>query len=291
MKDPMPVLLFSGDTLVHDLEPNGRLSTILSHMLDHWLDSENQSARGQFDSKKLSQAIGDRDNTVFFPPPSFFPGCIKEESGEDGDKLQLADVTVKLFLPDQSTAASAAMAIREALNAHMQYLKRQKFKSLIIAVEGLSFADSLPKDGVDDNDELAEIWRQVTHISSEMAAIEDYGVSELSTGRLKSLFNKIDLFNDSSVPYPSIDHINAADCCALPPGLLLFSRQKHIRLLANHDPEKMLCGDEINHLFDKIGIKGAGGQPIKWNWILRMTAVVPNRQVLTANKYLVSIST
>jgi hypothetical protein len=285
----MPVLFFSGDTLPHDLGPNARLSTILSHTLDHWQEYSLETGlkKDVEESQKLSIALDGGEKAVFFPPPSFFPSCIRSDNCPVSSESQLADVTLKLFLPESTTVKTAVKALTEALNAHSQYLKPHKFKSLIISFEGLSFADCVNTDYLLENEQLAEIWRQLTHVANKIATIQEYGVSELSTWRLKLLFENIEAFKDPSIPYPSIDHINAADCCALPPALILFSKKRNIRLLANHDPEKMLCHGELKELVEKTGV--ATRSDIKWNWILRMTAVVPNRQVLTANKYLVSM--
>lgn len=286
----MPLLLFSGDILSHDLEPNSRLEAVLHRTLDDWLTSD-QNTDQVTDRTDIAKALKSTTATKFYPPEKFFPGCARcggqEDSLSNHTTSQCTDVTLKLFLPKGITANKAVAALNEALTSHSTYLVPQKFKSLILSFEGLNFSDSTAKDFLLENDQLADIWRVITAAAQKYCSIEEYGVAELSTLRLKTLFQNIESFNDPSIPYPSINQINAVDCCALPPGLLLFSRERNIRLLAHHDTDEMMGDDEMERLVEKIGV--CDSKKLEWNWILRMTSVVLNRQVLTANKYLLSI--
>lgn len=83
----------------------------------------------------------------------------------------------------------------------------------------------------------------------------------------------------------SVNHINAKDCCALPPSLIKISKERKIKLLAHHDPAEILTKTDAQDIAKSVGLNG----PVKWKYTVKFTVFVKDRQVLTGNEYLVAL--
>jgi glutamate--cysteine ligase regulatory subunit len=260
----MSTVFFTGNTLRHRIEPGDALATKIIHSLDHWNATHNG-----LNEKGLCQAD---TNIKVIPPLSFYGKECPTSS----------DITAKLFLPPNVTPQHAAKAAEQALNLYYNHVfPGCAIKWFIISLEGLVFSDDHIQGVVPPtNEEIAAIWKAVTDVGDERGSlIDEYGIAELSPERLKQLLAR------SGDIKPSVDHINASDCCALPPGLLALSKEKGIKLVAHHDPEEMLPDTDLERVLDKVGSKGG-----QWDWILRLTCIVKDRQVLCGNEYLVHVT-
>ncbi|ANB11050.1 hypothetical protein AWJ20_3846 [Sugiyamaella lignohabitans] len=214
-----------------------------------------------------------------------------------------ADLTAKLFLPANATPNQAHIAINEMLDIIGPLIPAGSvdgdalIKIFIISLEGLSFsADSDEEQNGNSAsssvspsvEKIADIWKQVVSAVQTRypKLVEKYGIAELSTEKLTKLLAHLEA---ESAVLPSVDHINAADCCALPPGLISIAKQRGIRLLAHHDPEEMLSQDALNRVLEAYNPE-LSSSSYRWNWILRLTYIAHDRQVLAGNDYLVSVS-
>lgn len=192
-------------------------------------------------------------------------------------KQEAAYITAKLFLPRDVSVDEAEKSVKEALDVCRE--RKQGIKQFIIALQDLTFSDIL-EDGSPcevSGEKISQIWKLFTACGAESGFVDEFGISELSTERLTDLLNHIDTEGDS--PVPTIDHINATDCCALPPGLIALSKERNIKLLAHHDPEELLPEDRLKRIYPNAQ---------KWQWILRLTSIVKDRQVLAGNEYYVN---
>lgn len=103
---------------------------------------------------------------------------------------------------------------------------------------------------------------------------ENYGVSDMSATALQSLL-------DAGI-HPDIDHIDADECCALPPDILKLGREKRIRLLAHHDTQSM-SPETLESVGDAIG------KPFsEWHAVLRISSMYKQRQVVASTEYFIA---
>lgn len=248
---PSNKLLYSGDILKHRIKPDSDLADVLQHSL-----SCNVAGTATEYEKDNSQTE--------------------------------AYVTAKLFLPRGVTTSEAGVSIKEALDT-CKTKKRGGIKHFIISLQDITFSDIF-EDGMPSEippDKISGLWKIFTKQGIESGIVEEYGISELSTERLKDLLTAIDQeekskdTDDSPIPVPTIDHINASDCCALPPGLITLSRDRNIKLLAHHDPEDLLPIDRLKNVYPNA---------TSWRWILRLTSIVKDRQILAGNEYYVAMN-
>ncbi|CAN6649739.1 hypothetical protein TRVA0_024S00342 [Trichomonascus vanleenenianus] len=256
----MTPILYTGDTLRLRADINNDLATTLVKVIGDW-------------------KVSDKGETLPAVVPPIEPLS---------DSPQYLNVTAKLFLPRGATPEQAAESVEGAIKTYQSLGRDYRIKHFILSVQGVNFADDEPNDGglaiLDDY--IFTIWKAVTAKGAEYGdLIEEYGISELSTERLQSLLHTIDN-TAQEVPIPVIDHINAIDCCALPPTLISISRERQIKLLAHHDPERMLPDNQISTITDVLGLQGNYG----WDWIMRITSIVRDRQVLSGTEYFVSLS-
>lgn len=202
--------------------------------------------------------------------------CKQKDWGKE--KQEAAYITAKLFLPRDVSVEEAETSVKEALDVCKE--RHQGIKQFIIALQDLTFSDIL-EDGSPcevSGEKINHIWKLFTARGTESGIVDEFGISELSTERLTDLLTYIDKVGDS--PVPTIDHINATDCCALPPGLIALSKERNIKLLAHHDPEDLLPEDRLKRIYPDAQ---------KWQWILRLTSIVKDRQVLAGNEYYVNL--
>jgi glutamate--cysteine ligase regulatory subunit len=150
-------------------------------------------------------------------------------------------------------------------------------------LQGITFSDDLESaEQIIPSEELLSAWKTLTSIGvKEKGVIQEYGISEMSTERLEAFLGQL-----TELPKPSVDHINAADCCALPPGLISLSKQQNIKLIAHHDSEEILSKSELQEICSSRLDKSCA---YDLQWVLRLTFIVRDRQVLTGNEYLVGV--
>lgn len=173
-------------------------------------------------------------------------------------------VTVKLFLESKD---------KEVFKDALLKCNSWKVDQFILSFNGISFSDEEDEGESEwSNEEILELW----NIATSHVKAESYGVSEFSSDKLRSLVDRM-------VSTPQVDHINAADCCALPESLITFAKERNIRLLAHHDPETLLTQDEVDKLSKNPG-------KCSWRWALKVTRVARDRQILISNEFFVSIS-
>jgi glutamate--cysteine ligase regulatory subunit len=153
--------------------------------------------------------------------------------------------------------------------------------NLILSIDELRFSEETE---LLSSEKLASLWTAVTGAAKDQPTkVLNYGIAEFSSEKLAALYKYA---QESGDPVPNIDHINANDCCALPPGLISFSKEHGVKLLAHHDPEQILSPQDVASLsakFQKIDLKS-------WSWVLRLTYIACERQVLTANEYLACVT-
>ena len=217
------------------------------------------------------------------------------------------EITAKLFLPKGISVEQAILNVKTALRAFKDcFYEGTRIKYFIISFGGLLFSDNEDEeDQVFTDDDIFKVWTSIVeagnseHLADNSVLIEQYGVSEFSTQRLNTLLENI-ASSSSCTTRPTINHINAADCCALPQSLVTLAKKVGIKLLAHHDPENLLLQRDVDSLAVEIVKKfeketdpslkcSTEPNSHQWNWILKMTHLAKDRQVLTRNEALVSI--
>lgn len=180
--------------------------------------------------------------------------------------------------------------------------------TLILSFGGLSFSEEEDDDDDSDDeedkeekalkknklsdDDLFEIWKSTIDFATSLGISKEFGVAEFSSARLKALLNNIEehISTEKDKYRVSVDHINASDCCALPPDLLQISKAHSIKLLAHHDPENLLPKPDFEKLSKYVSESGSEIAD-NWAWIMKVTAFIKDRQILKGNEYLVAIDT
>lgn len=203
------------------------------------------------------------------------------------------EVSAKLFIPKGISVDQAVRTVQSAIQTFETGFEHQ-VKYFILSFGGIVFSD-------DEDDEentmsdagIYEIWKAAveagknTRLDDGSPLIEQFGVSEFSSKRLQALLNNID--SSPTGVKPTIDHINAADCCALPQSLVTIAKSVGIKLLAHHDPENMVPQKEVDEIANEIRERAeTKANEYQWDWILSMTHLAKDRQVLIRQEALVS---
>lgn len=289
------LILYTGNTLQTSLL---RPSTTLSQYLVNVLDKAPNS------TDSLLSFEAPTGSHLILPTPSSLVTT-------DTNNVSKDEITAKLFLPKNISVEQAIKNVQTAIKAFKEiFYKGTSIKYFILSFGGLVFSDDEEDD--DDNSEiltdegLFKVWSATVEAGTTSIVdennvsqnlIEQFGVSEFSTQRLSALLEKIKTSSKStSAVIPTINHINAADCCALPESLIKLAKQTGIKLLAHHDSENLLPQPEVDSIavnivnkFDHVKKCSIEPNSHQWNWILKMTHLVRDRQVLTNNELLVSI--
>lgn len=160
--------------------------------------------------------------------------------------------------------------------------------------------------------------------------VKQFGMSEFSTKRLSKLLANIQspekfvsktkaadtntenhassTENETKPPISAtiykaaINHINAKDCCSLPPSLVTLSKKEGIKLLAHHDEAEVVSTEDAKKIVSVVqGCLSDGEEKEKketkeadddiLQWVLKLTVFVIDRQVLLGDEYLVAVKT
>lgn len=282
------LILYTGNTLQTKLlRPCTNISQHLHNVLEHSSDS----------TCTLDSPTGIH---LVCPAPSSF-------GSSNGNAVNKSnEITAKLFLPKGISVQQAIQNVQTAIKAFKDcFYKGTQIKYFILSFGGVIFSDDEnDEDRVFSDKEIFEVWKAIIKtgnsepLADNSALIEQYGVSEFSTKRLTALLDNIAA--DSDTVRPTINHINAADCCALPQSLVTLAKNVGVKLLAHHDPENLLPQKDVDQLAVEIINKfeketdpakkcPVGPNSHQWNWILKMTHLAKDRQVLTRSEVLVSI--
>lgn len=193
-------------------------------------------------------------------------------------------IGVKLFLNK-----SSKQDVEEAISALMRILKVEHVDNLVLAYHPLETASkALPqtpdvtsavsytgdskwsKRNEKNLDVLKELW-EVLQEFHEKKQICQLGIADLDCDALT------ELHKNARVP-PTINQINLANCCVVPPELKEFCTQHDIQLLTHGDPEILI--DDENFVIPNYTV----------DWSLRYQIHVRCRGVLTAKGYIVKAS-
>lgn len=203
---------------------------------------------------------------------------------------------------DSAAAADAASAALELLHAFSTQIKY-----FILSFGGVTFSDDDDEDS-DDEDadpkfkltqaQVYDVWTAATRAARELdaggaaASVAHFGVSDFSKTRLERLVSRIEEEKGAGVAPVAINHINATDCCALPPSLVAYTKEHGVTLLAHHDePAASLVDEgELTDIVNMLKIPRCPSIKVaKWRWVLKLTVVEKDRQILVGNEYLVAL--
>ncbi|KAG5293945.1 glutamate-cysteine ligase regulatory subunit [Histoplasma capsulatum G186AR] len=242
-------------------------------------------------------------DTLYVPSINFSePGLI-----EDRDQY---DITVKLFyLPGTPTSRRCAHT-KEAIDLVLKELHTNSIDLLIVSFPGISFdADDSGEDISDGDssnhnngnndlrrresesgmDGIIQTWRVLESLK-EQGMISQLGLSEFDSERLAEFLPHAKIL-------PAVDQINVKDCCVVPKPLIVFAKQKNIKLLTHNDCTDILPPGTTRDLLAR-GERGAGilaasataedgglkGE-IEPQWVVKYTAVVKDRGVIENKGY------
>lgn len=160
-------------------------------------------------------------------------------------------------------------------------------KSIIFSFGGLEFSDDDDDEETDfelSPEQVATVWTKATTYAKTLGlGGAEFGVAEFSTSALQELVSRV----GSETPRVAIDHINASDCCALPKSLVQLSKTNNIKLLAHHDKpaDHLVDPKELAEITSELKLKSVD----RWAWVLKLTALEKDRQLLVGNEYLVAV--
>lgn len=193
-------------------------------------------------------------------------------------------IGVKLFLNK-----STKQGVQEAVETLMSILKVDHVDNLVLAYHPLETASKALPETPDVTSsvsytgdlkwskrnekslvQLKDLW-SVLEEFAEKKQICQLGIADLDCDALT------ELYTNATVP-PTINQINLAKCCVVPPELKEFCTQHDIQLLTHGDPE-ILINDE-NFIIPNYTV----------DWSLRYQIHVRCRGVLTAKGYILQAS-
>ncbi|OLL24728.1 putative glutamate--cysteine ligase regulatory subunit [Neolecta irregularis DAH-3] len=186
------------------------------------------------------------------------------------------DITLKLFFLPRSSESELDLHVKEAIDAFRQVTGINRIGLVIVSFTGITF------DADDDQSLLpseAEIsrwirpWRVLQNLVKE-GSIGDLGVSEFSIPRLTHFLSKVE------IP-PSVNQLNLRDCCVVPKNLILFAKERGIKLLTHNDCSNILPDEHLKEVLQTVGY-----QKTVWSkWVLKYSIVVRDRGVVENKGY------
>ncbi|ODQ64044.1 hypothetical protein NADFUDRAFT_53025 [Nadsonia fulvescens var. elongata DSM 6958] len=209
------------------------------------------------------------------------------------------EVRGKLFVPADVTGDSIKAILDQVHTSIFKVVATPNVKPgplievLSLSIQGLEFSDD-DEDADDDEAQchisparVFEIWQQFTSYSRKLNLCANFGIAELNTRHLTSLITMINQA-DHEIIKPIINHVNAIDCCVLPPSLISFAKEENILLLAHHDPNHILSDSQelktINNAICGLN-KSCKTDNFAWSWLIKLTSMVKERQVLVSHEY------
>lgn len=114
----------------------------------------------------------------------------------------------------------------------------------------------------------------VRRVFSLVPHARSYGIADLSATALSSVL-------DAGI-HIDIDHIDADECCALPPDILKLGREMNIRLLAHHDTQ-FTTQEALSQVAESVK------KPFtEWHAVLRLSGTFKGRQVIASTEYYIA---
>lgn len=168
------------------------------------------------------------------------------------------EITAKLFLILENG--------RPSLELLQEITQKVPPESTLIVALRSDFAKDSPLSPA-EIDLVREVFSLVPNARS-------YGISDLSATAVSSLL-------DAGI-HIDIDHIDADECCALPPDILKLGREKNIKLLAHHDTQ-FTTQEALLQVADTVQKPFA-----EWHAVLRLNATYKQRQVIASTEYYIA---
>lgn len=238
------------------------------------------------------------------------------------------DITVKLFYLPGVSPERRCEQTHEAVKLVCRNLGVDSIDLLIVSWPGVSLDAADSADGDDDGDgddaiveenntakpsapvrtasgncctdpttkpdsleTMLTTWRVLESLVAK-GTVRQLGLAEFDTDRLSTFIKHVEI-------QPSVDQIYARDCCVVPEQLILFAKERGIRLLTHNDCTDILPRGTTRELLSDRSREGAGilagdnGRAddgglkgdVAPQWVVKYTAVVKDRGVIENKGY------
>lgn len=176
-------------------------------------------------------------------------------------------LTVKILLNTYETDT-----LIQAVNKALEELDVVNLESVIIAFPPIEEKLKL--------EHIQPIWETLESLV-EKGQILTIGISDLDSELL------IELYNWARIK-PSVNQVNLASCCVIPPEMQAFAKEKDIQLLTHNDPKELLPQDRLDELLSQLHIANdqSSLNPL---WIVRYSALVKCRGVIQNKGFIVCL--
>lgn len=193
------------------------------------------------------------------------------------DDRQEYEITVKLFFLPQSSKKRGDY-IEGALDEVKRTLGIENIDLLILSFPEITLdADDTESFEQGELDQIVETYNAASAFV-QSGVIKCLGIAEFSATRLRQLCESKELAGRA----PSVNQINLKDCCVMPRDLILYAKEKDIKLFTHGDSSNILPPETMHEV-----LGADAGTP---GWVCKYTAVIKSRGVIESKGYLVMIT-
>ncbi|VDK67149.1 unnamed protein product [Litomosoides sigmodontis] len=182
-------------------------------------------------------------------------------------------ITLKVFM-----SSLDIKQVEESIDTALHETNTTSISQLIIAFppdSNLDIDPSVPSQVQQWLSKILPFWKQLETLV-RTHKVNALGVADLDYEQLKALY-------ESTTDYrPMIDHYKTEHCCAVPPELREYAKQKDIQLLTHNDPN--LCS--ISERLDATAKKLFGNQQFELLFLARLTIWLRSRSIIVGKGYI-----
>ncbi|XP_064648698.1 glutamate--cysteine ligase regulatory subunit-like [Lineus longissimus] len=195
--------------------------------------------------------------------------CANEKFVETLNPTERGDLklTVKIFLQRCDTEL-----LKEIIESVFRELETSIIETILIAFpENILDADQFCLD------DIKPIWETMEMFVQE-EKVYFLGVSEMSKVQIEQL-------HDWAQVKPTVNQVNLASCCVMPPDLVKYAGESDIQLLTHNDPKSILQTESFQKVIGAIFTTrdAEGWEP---QWTARYSCVIKGRGVIRSKGYI-----
>ncbi|XP_022085299.1 glutamate--cysteine ligase regulatory subunit-like isoform X2 [Acanthaster planci] len=223
----------------------------------------NNALKSTMSSSPFQDAItkNDCEEVVFSDPnPKIeYNGCTTPDD---------IKITVKLMLSNADegiTSQAIAMVLKE--------LSVKKVDGVLLSMPARPFDEELTVE------HFKPVWQELEELVRQ-DHVKTLGVCDMELAMLRELHSWAQV-------KPTTNQMNQASCCVIPPALKEFANENTIQLVSHSDSDDVLPPE----VFQEV-LRGHYPEQADWaswhpSWVLRYTALIKNRGIITTKGYIV----
>ncbi|XP_038063850.1 glutamate--cysteine ligase regulatory subunit-like [Patiria miniata] len=210
----------------------------------------------------IDNITNNKSEEVVFSDPNpkiEYSGCVTPDE---------VKITVKLMLSnaDMGIATQAvAMALKE--------LGTSKIDGVLLSMPARPFDEELTVD------HYKPVWKELEELVRQ-DRIKTLGVCDMELGMLTEFYSWAQV-------KPTTNQMNQASCCVIPPALKEFANENTIQLVSHSDSNDILPPDVFQDVLRTHYPEHADSASWHPSWVLRYTALIKNRGIITTKGYIV----